>query len=201
MCWRCADFQHCVSSDWGSLLLCILSALCYIDVLQGLPPHVWVLVITGAQYCHMHICSLVFFAGVFSGLLAFGYLFTCQFSSLSLQMWGFRSAAPCPAPHLSYFSPHHPFFPPFPSFFILCLSSFWTVSLNIVSSLELHLPGCVLLLMRQQRHSSSCCPVFHRLAFFFILRSFLLLCISCLFCCCLALNIRFLSMIIIINSH
>lgn len=103
----CSAFsQHCVTLTFS----------------KGLPPHVWVLVITGAQYCRMHICSLVFFAGVFSGLLAFGYLFTCQSSSLSLQMWGFRSAAPCPAPHLSYFSllTISSFLPSLPFLFLVC---------------------------------------------------------------------------------
>lgn len=134
-------FQCYVSSDWESLLLCTLSALCY----------------------NWHSLKWVSFQEVFEGpgfhwcsILSYPYLFLCVFfAEVSFQVFwplviylygslpalaskcrGYRNAAPCPA--------NLTFLPPLPSFFISCLSSLWLVSLNIVSSLDLHSLGCIL---------------------------------------------------------
>lgn len=101
--------QHCVTLTFS----------------KGPPPHVWVLLSLVLSTVTCIFAPLVFFAGVFSGLLGFGYLFTCQSSSLSLQMWGFRSECstmPSP-PHLPYFSllTIPSFLPSLPFLFLVCL--------------------------------------------------------------------------------
>lgn len=97
------------------------------------------------SYAHLFFC--VFFAEVssqvFWPLVIYLYDNTPAFAYIC---GGYRNAAPCPA-RLTFLtslsSPSRPSTPPF--LLCFCLTSLWSVSLNIVSGPELHSPGCILL--------------------------------------------------------